>query len=261
MTMRTKIALMLAGAFLLAGCESSTTDTSGSTTGVNLHITSSALSFLPGLPVKGTTATVTATVTNTGTVASTATTWTYSFGGSTTSATLPAIAAGGSTTLTFNVTNASATTLTATVTLDPTGAINETSETDNSAGVAITWSNSSERNIGITSTNVTPTTQSVGTDVTATVTFTYADSNISGGASVTSVLWRLIRVDDDSVVGSGTKTVYINGADATITVPFSESGAQNSKQYRLILDPDNTVSESAEDDNEYYFTVTWTNAV
>jgi len=253
MTMRTKLALMLAGAFLLAGCESTTTDDSSSGT-VDLMI--SSITTSPGSPsLTGEAVTVTVVVGNTGSTASTATTISCLFDSVTTSKTLPAIASGATTTITFTLATPSTTgSRTAAITLDPSGTVSESDEADNTGSVSVVHSNQT-RNFAITAASLVDNTLQTGATATVNFTVSCQYDSISGGGLI--VGWRIVREDTPgTVLASGTETLG-NPGSISDSATFTNAGALGEVDYLLILDPTGAWTESAEADNTATLTITW----
>lgn len=247
------IPVILAPIFALAGCGGAASD-DGSGTGMNLRITGASFASSPGAPVKGNPATVTMEVLNNGTAATPATTFSYTLDGTTATAALPSVPAGGSLDVVFAVTSATAGTFAVAVVLDPANAVNERSEADNSASVSITWSETSLRNIAISAAVLDDATLAIGDDARLTYTLTYTNI-ISGTVPVT---WRIVRDDDGTLtqVASGAHTVTI-GTPLPIATTFDDPGISGARAYILQVDYNDTVAESSEDDNRFAFTITW----
>ncbi len=127
----------LCACFIQLGCSTAEDDSSTSTTGPDLTFTSIAWS--PGSPVVGNATAVTVVVYNAGTDASTLTTYSYTFQGETYTGSLPVIASGGSTTLSFSVQSNVYGASSLNVVLDPSDYVTETDETNNSRARTISW--------------------------------------------------------------------------------------------------------------------------
>lgn len=242
----------------LAGCGGAgSVDEDGSGTGVNLRITNASLSSSPGAPVKNTAVTVTVVVSNNGSTATPATTYSHTLNSTTVTTALPSVPAGGSITVTFDVVSVTAGTYPVTVALDPANAVNERSESDNSASVNITWSESSLRNIAISGAALDDATLGIGDDARITYTLTYNDVGLPGGPTV-PVSWRIVR-DDDGVlttVVSGAQAVVVGTPQGVATV-FDDPGISGTRNYILQVDPAGLVAESSETDNIFAFAITW----
>ncbi|MBN8525235.1 MAG: hypothetical protein J0M02_07870 [Planctomycetes bacterium] len=246
----------IAAILALAGCgggDEATDDGSGG--GINLRITSASLSSTPGAPVKNTAVTVTVEVANNGSSDSPATTYSYTLDGTTVTTALPAVPAGESIEVSFDVTSAVAGEFPVAVTLDPANSVNERSESDNTASVSVTWSNTSLRNIVVSAASIDDDTLLVGADAELSFTLTYDNASLSGATPVT---WRIVRDDDGDLtqVHAGVATPVI-GDPLSLTITFDDPGISGEREYILQTDYNDTVPESSEVDNLFAFTITW----
>lgn len=241
---------------VLAGCGGGSTESDdGSGGGVNLRITSASLSSTPGAPVKNTAVTVTVEVANNGSSDSPATTYSYTLDGTTVTTALPAVPGGETIEVSFDVTSAVAGAFPVAVTLDPANSVNERSESDNTASVSVTWSESSLRNIVVSAASIDDDTLLVGADAELSFTLTYSSTTLSGATPVT---WRIMRDDDGELtqVHAGVATPVI-GDPLSLTITFDDPGISGEREYILQTDYNDSVAESSEVDNLFAFTITW----
>lgn len=252
------VPILVAPVLALFGCSSAATSTTdGSGAGMNLHITSASLSSSPALPAAGGTVTVSIVVANNGTVATPATTFSFTFDGTTSSSNvLPAIAGGATATVLCAVTSATAGTLPVVVALDPANTVNERSESDNSATINVTWSGLSRRNISLSGVSPADATLTIGGTATLNFTLGISGTDVLTGPLVLQTLqWRIVREDDLTVVKTSSSS-FVNSS-VTLSTTFDDATAVGPQSYIMQVDYAGAVAESDETDNAASFTITW----
>lgn len=263
-TYRSALLSSLTAILVLPGCGGGSVDTGGGGSGTaNLVIASADIDTSPGLPVKGTAVTVTATITNSGGEDSAATTYSYTFDGNVVSAALAAIPAGESTTVSFDVTSAVAGALPVKVALDPAGKVDESNDGDNSATVTVTWTETNERNVILGAPVLTE--GAAASDGTATsaqtiglsFTLTLVEPDLIGSRQVR---WSLVRIFGEDEVELASPIASV-GTGSSLTVTPSAlawPGVAGTYTYILTADPGDLLAESIESDNVRTFTIVWT---
>lgn len=197
---------------------------------------------------------VTVVVYNAGTDASTLTTYSYTFQGETYTGSLPVIASGGSTTLSFSVQSNVYGASSLNVVLDPSGYVTETDESNNSRARTISWTQDPVGDLSITGISIANATVTPGGTASITPTIYF---NADGTADAQSVAWRIVRSDSTSTtLNSGTVSVAAD-ASASPTCTFSDASGSGSTSYRLVIDYDDTIPESDETNNYVAFTINW----
>ncbi|MGX7828184.1 discoidin domain-containing protein [Actinokineospora sp. 24-640] len=137
----------------------------------NPDLTITAVTASPATPVEGNPITLTATIRNTGTVASPATTTAFQLGGTQAgTATVPALAAGATTTATTGIGTREAGTYPLSATVDPANTVTEQNETNNShTGTPVTVTPVASSDIIAAPVSWSPTNPAAGNTVTFTV--------------------------------------------------------------------------------------------
>lgn len=229
--------------------------------GPNLLVQESDIAFNPALPEAGQAVTVTVTVHNDGEVTASsvvvaffdATNGTPKPIGSKT--TIPAVPAGGSETAQTVVdTTGLVGERTIQVVVDPDNTVAETNEEDNEASATLTIAPPSQPselpNLVVASGDITfdPATPNAGDPVTITVTV-----RNSGKADASSVSVAFFDDTGGSPTPIGTTQVIDEipaNESGTASVVYDTTGKAGERVIRVVVDPDNAIKESNEEDNE-----------
>ncbi len=139
------------------------------------------------------------------------------------------------------------------IVLDPDGAIAESDENDNVAGVTITWGGTPPPAGVDLYFAVPPAVSPANPAAGATFTLSFTVGNATGdGSGVGGFDWSISR---DGIPGYQTGTIPGLGPNATQSVSLNLIESTGSHTFTVILDPNNTVSESNEGDNTQSVTV------
>jgi len=139
------------------------------------------------------------------------------------------------------------------VVVDPSNLVPETSETDNQVDVPLTVAPPSTNpgvlpNLTITNTDVTisPTMPSAGDVVTLTI-----HVHNDGAADASSVMVRVMDVTETPVQVGDDVTIpaIVAGSSMTATILYDTTGKSGSRMLTISADPNNTITESNENDN------------
>mgnify|MGYP005848726795 CR=1 FL=1 len=143
------------------------------------------------------------------------------------------------------------------VVVDPLNLITETNEADNEASRAFTVTMPAMANLVIDQTNIVfnPAAPIPGDQVTI-----HAVVRNDGGVEAESVAVQFLDITDSSqVVPIGvpqTIALLEPGAVATAEVTYDTTGMSGDRRVRVVVDPQNTVSESSKEDNSAQATLT-----
>jgi subtilase family serine protease len=86
-----------------------------------------------------------------------------------------------------------------------------------------------------------------------TVTFSVFNGDTTG-ATATNVAWRVAR---DNVDGFASGSIASIPAGTSVTQTFSVQESSGTHSYAVIIDPDDAIAESNEDNNVQVITITW----
>ncbi|WP_353940493.1 CARDB domain-containing protein [Streptomyces sp. HUAS MG91] len=211
----------------------------------NPDLTVSGLSWDPASPSEADTIKVNTTVRNTGTAAAAATTVDVSVGGTVAgSVAVPALAAGASATVPVTIGKRAEGSYTVSALVDPTNAINEQDETNNSrtADTKLTVGQTPGPDLEVTGITSNPASPAVGANVTFSVKVHNRGTSAVPAGSVT-------RLTVGTATLNGTTPALAAGASADVALSGSWTAVSGGATLTATADATNTVAETNENNN------------
>ncbi|MEN0128905.1 MAG: CARDB domain-containing protein [Brevundimonas sp.] len=212
----------------------------------NPDLTVTAVTASPASPVEGTAITLTATVKNAGNVASPATTADLTVDGTVAgSVAVPAIAAGGTTTVSKAIGTKPAGSYTIGAVVDPTNAVVEQNEANNTyaSPTKVTVTEAPGPDLQVLGVSSTPANPAVGASVSFTVQVKNRGSE-QAGASVT-------RVVVGTTTLNGSTAAIASGATVTVPVSGTWTATSGGATITATADATGTVAETNENNNTF----------